>query len=165
MHPIPEADVLMQADVQPEVLARNRDESGSEATAPNPPPIAETSGPDETTVLQHEAAPNPPPSAESVNGEASPSTKVDVGDYVVVNLGSAGKHYIGQIKEFADDLSNEISISFMTTQGSATYYCWPNIEDLSWEQQSSICYVLGAPICVTMPRNKRRKCYQFQGGI
>lgn len=68
-----------------------------------------------------------------------------------------------QIKEFADDLSTEISISFMTTRGCGPYYCWPNMEDLSWEPQSSICQVLGAPTCVTVPRNKRKKCYQFQG--
>ena len=98
MHLIPEAAILMQASAQPEVLACNHDESGSEATAPNPPPIAEASGSDETTALQHEAAPNPPPIAESANGAACPSTKVDVGDYVVVKLGSAGKHYIGQVK-------------------------------------------------------------------
>ena len=45
----------------------------------------------------------------------------------------------------------EIGLSFMTTTGTAPYYSWPLIEDLSWQSQS----VLDEPEERRIPTNKR----------
>ena len=50
----------------------------------------------------------------------------------------------------------EIGLRFMTTTGTAPYYSWPLVEDLSWEPQSVIIRVLDKPEERRIPTNKRK---------
>ena len=52
-------------------------------------------------------------------------------------------------------------LSFLSTNGTAPYYNWPIVEDLSWEPPFVIVRVLPEPEERRIPTNKRNKCFKF----